>query len=797
MAFPRARGRVRLQFLNAISHGIEQLERRTLMAAGALDTSFAGSGKDSLAAPPSTTINVGLDPTPVGLAIGPDGKAIISANGLDPSGGKFVELIRLLPNGSRDVTFGSAGAVTLFNTTVTKVAILNDGRILIGGSILARLNNNGAFDSTFGGLGFGFRGVSTPVVTGMALQSDGHILLAGQSGQSAAVWRYNPDGTTDGSYGAGGVRPLVFVEEDNSLIATAAGGIALDPQGRVVAGVSVTGPGTDTGYGVARINTNGSIDTKFGTGGLTQIDDAAPAAPAVAVASTGTIYLAATQGIASATSHGLLMVMSADGKKFAVRTTGLVPTTSAALDVQVQADNKPIVVGWERDGGGNGNKKIIAQRFQAGSPTLPVAAALDRTFNSTGSIEVDYNAGGSSEKTFGFGDLGWSLRLSPNQKIFIAGTSVGASGSQFTVTRLLPDSATLNSFGTISGTTFFDPNGNGVLESPDVPISGIETFLDLNGNGTFDGGDVRAFGNIAGAYQFIGLKAGTYQVRQHAGGNIKTTIPDNGLRTVTLASGGSVGNVNFAISVAGSISGFIFEDLNGDGLGEINEPVLPGFDCYLDLNNNGVYDAASEPRTIAGADGIYAFGGLNAGTYVVRQATPAGWTLTGPPAQAWTITLAQNEHRNNVNFADRAIAPGAHLDADGTLVVVGSAADDNIVVNQQVALGAAAGTVFVTVDANQQQFTTPAVKRIYIDGRDGNDVITDSGTDFTAGADGGIGILSTLIGGNGNDTLRVTLNDTQSNRSASDFVDGGAGDDTLFNDSNGNITMHGGDGNDT
>ncbi|MFL7870192.1 MAG: sortase, partial [Anaerolineales bacterium] len=56
---------------------------------------------------------------------------------------------------------------------------------------------------------------------------------------------------------------------------------------------------------------------------------------------------------------------------------------------------------------------------------------------------------------------------------------------------------------------------------------------------------------------------------------------------------------------------------------------LTGVTVYLDLNNNGSYDA-SEPTTTSDATtGAYSFTGLAAGTYHVRETNPANYTSTG------------------------------------------------------------------------------------------------------------------------------------------------------------------------
>lgn len=79
----------------------------------------------------------------------------------------------------------------------------------------------------------------------------------------------------------------------------------------------------------------------------------------------------------------------------------------------------------------------------------------------------------------------------------------------------------------------------------------------------------------------------------------------------------------------GTIQGTAFEDLNGNAMRDDGEGPLADRTIYLDLDMDAELDAG-EPRTATDQDGRYSFTGLANGTYYVRQATPAGWSLTLP-----------------------------------------------------------------------------------------------------------------------------------------------------------------------
>lgn len=80
---------------------------------------------------------------------------------------------------------------------------------------------------------------------------------------------------------------------------------------------------------------------------------------------------------------------------------------------------------------------------------------------------------------------------------------------------------------------------------------------------------------------------------------------------------------------SGGISGFNWNDLNGDGVWDAGEPGLPGWMIYIDTNSNGELDT-DEPTAITGDDGSYQFAGLLPGAYVVSQIGQTDWVQTYP-----------------------------------------------------------------------------------------------------------------------------------------------------------------------
>ena len=108
-------------------------------------------------------------------------------------------------------------------------------------------------------------GGSQDVIYDIAVQSDGKIVVAGQAGDANkdfSVTRYNSDGSLDTSFGTVGTTTIsVGTSHDFGQ------GLALLSDGKIVVAGRVTG--LSNGFGVARLNSDGSLDASFGTGGTT------------------------------------------------------------------------------------------------------------------------------------------------------------------------------------------------------------------------------------------------------------------------------------------------------------------------------------------------------------------------------------------------------------------------------------------------------------------------------------------------------------------------------------------------
>ena len=209
---------------------------------GIVDSSFnAGSGLD---------INNGGQI--LSLAIQSDGK-IICAGGFSTFNGISREdIVRLNPDGSVDSSFNCLLSSVL--STIYKVVIQSDGKIIIGGNFtkcVARLNNDGTIDSFFN-VGSGFN----EVVNDIAIQSDGKIICVGSftsyNGTTRNnIIRLNVDGSLDSSFNVG----TGFNDSVNT--------IAIQSDGKIMCGGNFSSYNETSRNKIARLNSDGSLDANF------------------------------------------------------------------------------------------------------------------------------------------------------------------------------------------------------------------------------------------------------------------------------------------------------------------------------------------------------------------------------------------------------------------------------------------------------------------------------------------------------------------------------------------------------
>lgn len=100
--------------------------------------------------------------------------------------------------------------------------------------------------------------------------------------------------------------------------------------------------------------------------------------------------------------------------------------------------------------------------------------------------------------------------------------------------------------GTISGQVFLDYNGNGVADKGEPGLAGQTVFIDLNNSGQWDPGEPTVTTDSNGFYQFTGLAAGTYAVRESLSPGFVAAGSSGALTRVVLSQGSTIHGVDFA-----------------------------------------------------------------------------------------------------------------------------------------------------------------------------------------------------------------------------------------------------------
>jgi uncharacterized delta-60 repeat protein len=257
------------------------------------------------------------------MALQPDGKILICGNFTSFNGFPHGYVVRLNSGGSVDTSFVSdVGYWTRY------MALQTDGKIVIGGyfaavagqprNCIARLNSNGSLDTTFnvgsglnGSLGTGVDGKTNAYVFAIKVQTDGKIIFGGNFTSYNGVGRngiarVNSDGTLDTTFNIGSgvnswVRSLLIQSNDQIVVSgwftsynghsynrmvrlnpdgsadtsfsanfgdqTSAYTVAQKPDGKYIVGGHTINPNSVFQQEIVRLNTNGTYDTNFNTGG--------------------------------------------------------------------------------------------------------------------------------------------------------------------------------------------------------------------------------------------------------------------------------------------------------------------------------------------------------------------------------------------------------------------------------------------------------------------------------------------------------------------------------------------------
>ena len=359
-----------------------------------------------------------------------DGKIIIVGSFTQYNSISKNRITRLNLDGTSDPTFNTS---TGFDGSVHHVAIQNDGKILVGGSFticnetpqknITRLTADGNLDTSFNVDGVGTDGF----VSNVSIQNDGKIIIAGNFTSYNVFYtrnniaRLNVDGTLDYTFSSGigsnGTISDSYIQSDGKIIVIG----------------SFTTYNNISRIKIARLNTNGSLDSTFD--------------PVTSLSSGANIYAIATQN---------------DGKFILVGSFTSFNGTTANRIVRLNADGSQDT-SFNTGAGANDNihsvcilqdgKILIGGVFTSFDGTASYRIAR---LNSDGSIDSNfYSPTGVTDVTIN------NFLVQTNGKIIISGSLLTFDGVP------VNNIARLNSNGTVD-TTFYVSAALELINSPDL-----------------------------------------------------------------------------------------------------------------------------------------------------------------------------------------------------------------------------------------------------------------------------------------------------------------------------------------
>ena len=290
-------------------------------------------------------------------------------------------VVRYNTDGTFDTSFGTDGIVTLAlgdTIATTSVAFVDTGtnKIVVAGGVvisgafrvvLAQLNLDGTLDTGFGTGGFVTTAIGdSSVAHALAVQTDGKLVVAGTTTTSGVnqffVARYNADGTLDTGFGTTGITITAIGTNDQAFT------LAIQPSD----GKILVGGFSDGKFVIARYTTAGVLDTGYGTSGATTTTIGSNAyIRDIAVQADGKAVVAGVSDsfftLARYTTAGAL-----DTSTFG--TSGIVITPIGAADIAntvgIQSDDKIVAAGT------SDNSSVIVRYSAAG--------VLDATYGFNG-----------------------------------------------------------------------------------------------------------------------------------------------------------------------------------------------------------------------------------------------------------------------------------------------------------------------------------------------------------------------------------------------------------------------------
>lgn len=271
----------------------------------------------------------------------------------------------------------------------------------------------GTLDSSYGASGIATAGVGDNLeqLNSSVMQNDEKIIVAGQKGtggpaSDGAAVRYNTDGTLDTTFGIAGLVTVDFYGLQDQFTKA-----RIDASSRIVL-VGNAYDGTNYHFAISRLNTNGTLDSTFGSGGKVTVPIGANTSYAadVAIQTDGKILIAGRATGGSGTDFAIVR-LNADGT---LDTSFGAGTGKALFDISSNLD-------FCRAVGVQSNGKIILAGITHGA-LFGFDFSLVR-LNSNGTIDSTFNSGTGKriDDISGYDDSLSAITIAANDDIYAVG----------------------------------------------------------------------------------------------------------------------------------------------------------------------------------------------------------------------------------------------------------------------------------------------------------------------------------------------------------------------------------------
>lgn len=341
------------------------------------------------------------------LAVQPlDGKILVGGDFQVVNGAPRRRLARFHANGLLDTSFNAT-----VSDAVTAIAVQPDEKILIGGffsqvdgqdrSRMARLNPNGSLDPSFN------RGSNFSIPQSIDVLPGGKILASGSAvGVPSGLFRYNSDGTRDTTW------TIASADTVNRSVLT--------PDDKIIITGTFSTVGGIPRPGIARLNTNGTLDTSFAEINLSggSIYDAA-------VEPNGKVVFVGNFGDINGQNRRSIARLNADGSldpNFIARTAAESAAGSSEVFRVLRQQDGRILVGGAFRSINRVGADYIARLYNGFTPGCSFAVnPTDRTFSQA--------AATSSVNVIAGNGCDWTASAFPNWITITSGSSGSGNGT--------------------------------------------------------------------------------------------------------------------------------------------------------------------------------------------------------------------------------------------------------------------------------------------------------------------------------------------------------------------------------